>query len=279
MSILTGIYVIATGYYAYVSRETLKAIERQAKATEDQAVSNSDQFTKELTAMGESRQQTAGLIEQARNQVQALIAAGETALTHANATLLLVERATDSVKFAELNAEAAKENAIAAKVAADAALLNSKAIMDAERARIVCSFKSKENFHSLSISNCGRTPAHIVDVKFIRTFPNIAENFNSHLPDEPDYGLPTEFLHARILCAGDTWEAPDWSMMVSSSELTEELLKEITNGPRRYYVFGRVEYRDVFRNDTKHETRFCFFYSPPLRTFIIGGPREYTKYT
>lgn len=276
MSALTTVYVLVTGYYAVITHRTLKAIQKQASLTEGQSKSSADQFTKELVAMTESRQQTAELIKHASDQVQALIIAGEVAQTHANATQLLVEAASKNVGFSELNAQAARENAMAAKAAAEAAMLSSRAIMDAERAIIVCKFKASDTLHMLSISNCGRTPAHIKDVKFIRRFPLISDE--PHLPDDPDYGLPTQFLHARILCAGELWEAADWCTMMSPTELTEQMFKEITSGRRRYYIFGRVDYKDVFR-DITHETGFCFFYSPPLREFIIGGPPEYTKYT
>lgn len=179
---------------------------------------------------------------------------------------------------AESNAKQFRLQLAEAKKSADAALAGAEAVMSAERARIVCSFNtSGSTSHYMTIRNCGRTPALLIDVKFIRKHVPITND--PHLPDSPNFGRATEFIHKRILCAGDKWEPQDYRVRVSAAELTEELCRRVESGQTRFYVYGRVEYRDVFRNDALHETRFCFFYSPPLHEFIIGGPSEYTQQT
>jgi hypothetical protein len=162
---------------------------------------------------------------------------------------------------------------------AEAAERSAQAIMNAERARIVCKFKrivSGRELFGLSISNCGRTPALLIDVKFQTRMPMTLNTVQ--LPESPYYGPETEFEHARVLCAGEAWDAHDWTTRVSPSELTEEAFREIKSSERRYYIYGRVEYRDVFR-DQRYETRFCYMYSPMLDDFIVFGPRDYTMYT
>jgi hypothetical protein len=166
-----------------------------------------------------------------------------------------------------------------AQKSANAAFVSSQSVMNAERARIVVSFTTTSGRagHFMTIRNCGRTPAFIVDVKFIRKHPPTMQQ--PHLPDVPDFGLPTEFMQKRILCAGGRWKPQDYYVSVSPTELTDKLHRLIESGHTRYYIYGRVEYRDVFRNDELHETRFCYFFSPTLQEFIVGGPPEYTKYS
>jgi hypothetical protein len=168
------------------------------------------------------------------------------------------------------------QQTIATKHAAEAALRNSEAIITAERAQIVCKWKKDtDTLFSLGIYNCGRTPARLVDFKFFSKIKQTGED----LPDTPDYGLHTQFEQERILCAGDNWHPQDFLVTTDVRDIGDDWFKGIHENQLRRWIYGRVQYRDVFKPEPMHETGFCFFYSPIRDEFIVGGPSEYTKFT
>jgi hypothetical protein len=154
--------------------------------------------------------------------------------------------------------------------------LNAQAVINAERAQIVCKWnKNSETLFSLGIYNCGRTPAHLVDFKFISRVLKTGED----LPEKPSYALITQFEQERILCAGDNWHPQDFFVTMSTLDIGDDWYKGIHDNSLRRWIYGRIQYRDVFKPEPIHETGFCFFYSPIRDEFIVGGPSEYTKFT
>jgi hypothetical protein len=100
------------------------------------------------------------------------------------------------------------------------------------------------------------------------------------LPDVPDYGEhEMQFVHARVLAPNSPWEHWEWRVNMSASELTQEGFDSIINGRQRFFIWGRIRYRDVVGNGDVHESRFCYAYSNTLQGFIPGGPGKYTGYT
>ena len=156
---------------------------------------------------------------------------------------------------------------------AEAALLNAKAAINAERAWVLVTMDRKAtDYYALVVTNHGRTPAEILGIQRVENFPEKTDD----LPDMPNYGLPTEFLQRRILVPNEVWIYETTSL---GQVVPAEMLPDISKSKRRYYQYGVVRYRDVL-SGTEHETRFSFMFSPTLQNWIVNGPtREYTKYT
>jgi len=165
------------------------------------------------------------------------------------------------------------------KTAAEAALLNAQALINSERAWIFCQWKRFGTMEfALSIKNFGRTPACIIDVVQKEEFVDLLPLADSHtLPQVPDYGPETRLSVIRVLPPNEVWSSPEWH--TSSSFLPEQMLEEIRTSRKRHFIYGVVRYRDLLQSSEIHETRFCYFYSPPIDEFILGGPSDYTKYT
>jgi len=156
---------------------------------------------------------------------------------------------------------------------AEAALLNAQAAINAERAWLLVTMERKAtDYYALVVTNHGRTPAEILGLQRVENFPEKTDD----LPDAPNYGLPTEFLHRRILVPNEVWIYETTSL---GQVVPADTLPDISNSRRRYYQYGVVRYRDAL-SGTEHETRFSFMFSPTLQNWIVNGPtREYTKYT
>lgn len=278
ITFLTAVYVGVTGYYAIVSHKTLKAIEKQAKLTEDQATSNSAQFTQELAAMSESRKQTAELIEHSGHQAQALLSAAEFASIHAAATQLLVRATTDNVEFSRLNSESAKDNAIAAKASADTALLHAQAIINSERPWLFITINKPVQIPwqtnvVFTATNQGRTPAEVIMWQVEWAYRESEHKWEQ----TPSYSMQgSEFVYKKYLAKGDAFEVFEFNCRdIFNDDSWQEHLKT----RRRLTFYGHVVYRDLITRD-EHETRFCYWLSPAEWVGLIaGGPSEYHKHT
>ncbi len=265
MAILTGIYVVFTGVYVLISLLTLRTIKRQGKHAEDEAIANAAQFQRQLAVMEaqvtemqagriQAGEKTDKLIEQAEYQAEALLSAAEIAVTHASATTSV--------------AEATRLNAQVGQATASAALLNAQAVINAERAWIIPKMKKiTDNLSVLILTNFGKTPGEIVGIDRRDLFPNRLDD----LPADPNYGPETRFQQMRILCAGEQWDFESTSLDVVPD------MTPILTSVQRFVVAYRVRYLDLLKHP--HESRVCYFWSPPLREFIPAGHPEWTKYT
>lgn len=165
--------------------------------------------------------------------------------------------------------------AVAAKNSAEAALLNAKAVINSERAWVFCHWRKNINSSgcSLFMQNHGRTPAEIIDVVQRDRIADLVpwdDNASDMLPYTPDYGQETILIHSRVLPQAETWTPPEWEVPTH---------KMPPQGRKSFFFYGKVRYRDVLPNSEIHETCFCYFWSPTICRFIIGGPPAYTKYT
>jgi hypothetical protein len=217
MSGLTTIYVIITGYYAYVSRKTLNAINKQAELTEKQSKSSAAQFTEQLSAMSAARNQTDDLIKQAAAQVEALT----------------------------LTAKAGKDSA-------DLARQQLEANTSKERARIKINVQgivpqseqspgqAVNNLVVFWLANYGATMALIDDfrVRFV--------NADSEELSVGDYGQCRQVMYAESLqqdARTDQFFVPLEPNAILS---TDEVLK-IRKGESFLHFYGFVKFRDVFQ--------------------------------
>jgi len=184
--------------------------------------------------------------------------------------------------------------------AAKAAEESANALINAERPWIIASIK-KEEHHSprvfstgdeisippptafgeessfaLVLKNIGRSPAEIFAV-LGEPKPNeqgIDGGFSSI--EEPEYGERTLLPRVTLLVPEEEWVCYD---IITDGCYTDSELKAFIAGRLHLIFKGVVLYRDHFRPENTHETRFCYTYSRFLDEYRPSGPPHYTKYT
>jgi hypothetical protein len=198
-------------------------------------------------------------------------------------------QATRTAAEASLNqVEQMKEQTAVAKQAADAALLNAQAIINAERPWLLIKGKFtgdpaqiSSTFGSIGISfiatNVGRSPAEII----------FAEVVKKHLLSGQEILDRDPFISEGIPDSQQRWTHSTW---IGPGELyyfdgigfgfadAPEVWKDLVGGSRDFYVIGYVRYRDAIAREI-HESRFC--YRVPIRTgqMVMTGPIGYNKLT
>jgi hypothetical protein len=168
----------------------------------------------------------------------------------------------------------------ATKKAAEAALLNVKALVISERPWLVVDIKSQiERFafvHTLSFINQGRTPAELVEVHCACELHPVA----GFTPPE-NLNCPLTHPTRTLFFADDPvkiYDVPEG--MLSPANRTGE-------DPRTVYVYGRIRYWDKFTDRTvlgvePYLTQWCFHYIPGTKEtserFFLT-PNGYNKHT
>ena len=186
--------------------------------------------------------------------------------------------------------------AVQTKVAAQAARLNARALMNAERAWMsVAPVQLNPAFGAgdannpqyrlavgMNISNTGRTPARILRSTLLYAWTD-----NSWpLPFTPVY-LPEEItIHSGLLLMPNSQPIAHIAFLKPFDVLTVEQVEAVKDRKAFVYAYGFVEYRDVFDEKVVHETRFCYVYNFPqpgepqfLKGLMPGGPEGYNKAT
>jgi hypothetical protein len=139
----------------------------------------------------------------------------------------------------------------------------------------------------VSFYNRGRTPAEVISFE-----QNLECTQNTDdLPVPPQY-LPEKqiLLHTRIVGPGEEWRDRGESYFSLAQNFLADQWIDIKASKRRAMYWGRLRYRDLIEQPRTvhdvdgevhgvHETCFCYFYSFPLREFLITGPRGYNKHT
>jgi hypothetical protein len=182
-----------------------------------------------------------------------------------------------TLKIIQKQTKAAVEAADAASFAALAAKVNADAIINSERAWVFAKMKKQAKLSfTLEFTNHGKTPAEVIDIKQRETWTELMHPDKRELPVPPNYGLETKFVQPRIIVPGDFFIYDSTNL---TSVLPEEIYAQLKTSRKRYFIYGRVQYRDLIDRTKMRETGFCYFWSPVLDEFIIGGPSEYTYYT
>lgn len=110
----------------------------------------------------------------------------------------------------------------------------------------------------VTISNSGKTPAIKTNVVYVLHSSDKTLNINEYAkhpiePAPPAKPLLTLFPGTSLL-------------LIPQTGTTDEAgIQSVANGRKYLYLFGRVEYYDVF--NVKHETRFCSLYDPRTKAF------------
>ena len=165
--------------------------------------------------------------------------------------------------------KAAEDNAVAAKRAAEAALLQAEHTETTERAWLIVSFVSMKDRElkdkevvdcHWAIKNVGATPAILLETKtrfqVFRLYDGMPDDPVKQLPAIPDYGNPIP-INERLLAPQDSmgyftkWER---SIDGQFSELTFPAQE---NDIWMVVAYGYVKYRDTFGRE--RESRSCDF--------------------
>jgi hypothetical protein len=166
--------------------------------------------------------------------------------------------------------------------AAEAALLNAQAVINAERAWLVVSIENDPNrrapFQTFIhvLNNKGRTPAVLKSIHIQYDFVSLPDN----LPVPPEYkgliGMPERLfiVGEKDLPIGIAFDPEKITFMRSK-------IPQVQNAQEFLVWYGRVTYEDVFETQTKnnlgkvHETRWCYAWSFGDKRFVCCGPGEY----
>jgi hypothetical protein len=171
--------------------------------------------------------------------------------------------------------------------AADAALFNAQAVINAERPWVIVTVKQEGVGGIASIfysSVRGRTPAIILSNWADRIYVGDPQN----LPVPPIYGDEGTVFAAQPLVTADDPPsvAYQFSIQLALTALTDDKRSKIAYMDEWLCVYGRVRYTDLLAKDAQgnpvvHETRWCYVYYPtePAGTFVKDGPPAYNGYT
>jgi hypothetical protein len=170
------------------------------------------------------------------------------------------------------------------KATADAALLNAKAVINAERPWVLVEDQWQKT-HGLEgivfyAINKGDTPAEIVEAYFEREIlPYIPDN----LPSPPLYksAILIPKRGDNLLVKGETWELNPVPIH-PESWIANSMKRDVVENAREFvYFYGVIVYRDMLHESTDeaglHYTRFCFVYESFLKVLLPSGPQEYRQ--
>lgn len=168
--------------------------------------------------------------------------------------------------------------------AANAALLNARAVIDAERPWMIVTVEAdplSEGCFFFRAVNKGRTPANIVSAcreMCIAYIPDM-------LPLPPHYSSPMYVPPDNLRVTDDPWNdhpsfCPD---KMNVSAIRRVGFNEENVGAGTLCCYGEITYTDAFPDKegrpTVHSTRWCYAYNPIQRSFSPTGPEEYRSKT
>lgn len=184
--------------------------------------------------------------------------------------------------FIAWQAYESRRAAVSSANAAHAALLNAKALINAERPWLLVSadYKVEANNYEIVVTNMGRTPAELISVSWNRVF----KETKGGLPQPVIHKGPWVYKTPPILVSGDS----DSAQNISWGQVEQECpdVGRLNGRQIAAFYYGIVCYRDLLGppQDREHETRFCFWYAPALanaapKMIRAEGGEGYTGHT
>lgn len=191
--------------------------------------------------------------------------------------LSLLRKIERQTRYSETAAQAAQESA-------QAALLQSQAIVRAERPWILMNVRPSqtiENGFSVIAVNRGRSPALIVS-----TIDEIVSAIDeAHLAAKPEYrSEPVTPEDPMILLPGETTELLAFSRAdVKRICETEERLARVEKWEEKIFLYGTVTYRNIAATSDApaHQSSwFCWYIHGRQKSgMVMAGPRAYNLHT
>jgi hypothetical protein len=173
---------------------------------------------------------------------------------------------------------------IETRKAAEAALLNAKAVINAERPWMLVEYEWQKveklegiGFYAI---NKGETPAEIVEAYFeSQILPYISDN----LPVPPNYKSPI-FIPRRgdnLIVKEEKWGLNPVPIH-PESWIDNCMKRDAVESAREFvYFYGVIVYRDMLHESTAesglHYTRFCFCYDVFMKALLPTGPQDYRQ--
>jgi hypothetical protein len=187
-------------------------------------------------------------------------------------TLRKIERQTRS---GETMAQAAMESA-------NAALLHTQAILDAERPWILISVEPSpqgQNTFKIIATNRGRSPAEII--ASADRIGIAAEERN--LPKSPEFTKEKPLNAPVVLLPGESTVVQPFSRDdVKWVCKTEDAIRRVETWQDNIFLYGRLVYRSLLspRAGKVHQTDWCcrYVHGEKTSSLTIGGPEEYNKH-
>jgi hypothetical protein len=187
------------------------------------------------------------------------------------------------VCFAYRTLRTLQHQTVATREAAEAALLNAQAVINAERPWIVVTVEQKGKNFTVRGQNHGRTPAAIIASCYRHALVDDPQN----LPIPPTYPDEGTVLAYKELVMR---EGPPFVIVTYDVETIHKRVAgrwaRITSFEERLCLYGRVIYADHLSKDATgnpvfHETRWCYAYGfwEPDGLFMKDGPAAYNSYT
>lgn len=207
----------------------------------------------------------------------------------ANATLKRIELQTtyveEAAKAAHESSNAALESANAAQQAANAAVLQTQALIAAERPWILITVEPSlkvENGFMVTATNRGRGPAKIVqasdrigvaaDETQLPETPEYSKEESSNLP-LPLILLPGESAGIRAFCREDV----KWVCK------TPESMRRVEYWQEKIFLYGKITYLDLVTaaEQPSYETDWCCWYihGEKKSGMVIAGPPDYNRHS
>jgi hypothetical protein len=193
--------------------------------------------------------------------------------------------AVSTLKKIERQTKYGETAALAAQEAAEAALIQAKAIVQAERPWVlihVTPSPTVENGFTVIATNRGRGPAKVLatadELRIARDetqLPGIPE-FGPVDPEVPPVSmilLPGEFAPIKAFSRDD----------VRAVTRTEEGFRRIENWEERIFLYGKVTYKDLMApsDEAPHETSWCcrYIHGRQKSGLVMAGTQEYNQHT
>lgn len=176
------------------------------------------------------------------------------------------------------------------KSSADAALLNAKAVINAERPWMFIEINhvgGAGQMFEMIFTNQGRTPAEVVGFEMELECRKSTDDFQSPAQYANEGAV---MVSTRLIAPGKPFTPPGEPTINLPDNFIPEQWADIRSSRRRAVCWGRLLYRDLIEvpatihvagkdYGTLHETCFCYFWSPALNEFLITGPLGYNKHT
>ena len=195
--------------------------------------------------------------------------------------LSLLKKIERQTKYVEVAAQAASDSA-------QAALLHSQAILNAERPWVLITAvpsPSIENGFMVLATNRGRSPARLVAI----TQETRLAVDEAHMPGIPEFKSDPD----------DDEELPPVSIILLPGEVTtiktfsrddvkgvccsEEKLRKVENWEERIFLYGKVVYKDLLApiQESPHQTGWCcrYIHGRQKSGMVMAGTQEYNVHT
>jgi hypothetical protein len=213
-----------------------------------------------------------------------LTLAGVIGVIAALRTLRAVKQQADEMVH---QAQLIQEQTAVAKHAADAALLNAKAVINAERPWLLIRSAvghsgatimndSGDVWVTFKATNVGRSPAEIIFSNVeIRRLLSGQEILGSETFPSENISYSRQWAHTEWIAPGESFSMRGLSLGFKD---VPEVWKHLVEGTMILHLIRFVRYRDAIAGEI-HESRFCYMMARIGSPLVMTGPAGYNKLT